>query len=43
LNRRFPTFTADSEVSVSANIDPVLQRRVREAMPDVKLVAGDHP
>jgi sugar/nucleoside kinase (ribokinase family) len=24
-----------------ANIDPVLQRRVREAMPDVKLVAGD--
>jgi sugar/nucleoside kinase (ribokinase family) len=24
-----------------ANIDPVLQRRVREAMPDVKLTAGD--
>jgi sugar/nucleoside kinase (ribokinase family) len=38
---KIPDFYHDSEFLFLANIDPVLQRRVREAMPDVKLVAGD--
>jgi sugar/nucleoside kinase (ribokinase family) len=38
---KIPDAYADSEFLFLANIDPVLQRRVREAMPDVKLVAGD--
>jgi sugar/nucleoside kinase (ribokinase family) len=38
---KIPTAYSDSEFLFLANIDPVLQRRVREAMPDVKLVAGD--
>jgi hypothetical protein len=38
---KIPEEYRDSEFLFLANIDPVLQRRVREAMPDVKLVAGD--
>ncbi|MDR3791995.1 MAG: PfkB family carbohydrate kinase [Terracidiphilus sp.] len=38
---KIPAEYADSEFLFLANIDPVLQRRVRESMPDVKLVAGD--
>jgi sugar/nucleoside kinase (ribokinase family) len=38
---KIPAAYSDSEFLFLANIDPVLQRRVREAMPDVKLVAGD--
>jgi sugar/nucleoside kinase (ribokinase family) len=38
---KIPDSYRDSEFLFLANIDPVLQRRVREAMPDVKLVAGD--
>ena len=38
---KIPAVYADSDFLFLANIDPVLQRRVREAMPDVKLVAGD--
>jgi sugar/nucleoside kinase (ribokinase family) len=38
---KIPPAYADSEFLFLANIDPVLQRRVREAMPQVKLVAGD--
>ena len=38
---KIPSAYRDSEFLFLANIDPVLQRRVREAMPDVKLVAGD--
>ncbi|MFZ1939859.1 MAG: PfkB family carbohydrate kinase [Terracidiphilus sp.] len=38
---KIPAAYADSEFLFLANIDPVLQRRVREAMPGVKLVAGD--
>ena len=38
---KIPEAYKDSEFLFLANIDPVLQRRVREAMPDVKLVAGD--
>jgi len=38
---KIPDAYRDSEYLFLANIDPVLQRRVREAMPDVKLVAGD--
>ena len=38
---KIPAAYRDSEFLFLANIDPVLQRRVREAMPDVKLVAGD--
>ena len=38
---KIPEAYRDSEFLFLANIDPVLQRRVREAMPDVKLVAGD--
>lgn len=38
---RIPPSYADSEFLFLANIDPVLQRRVREAMPGARLVAGD--
>jgi sugar/nucleoside kinase (ribokinase family) len=38
---KLPNEYRDSEFLFLANIDPVLQRRVREQMPDVKLVAGD--
>ena len=38
---KIPEMYRDSEFLFLANIDPVLQRRVREQMPDVKLVAGD--
>ncbi|WP_420237261.1 PfkB family carbohydrate kinase [Telmatobacter bradus] len=38
---KIPAEYNDSQFLFLANIDPVLQRRVREAMPDVKLVAGD--
>jgi sugar/nucleoside kinase (ribokinase family) len=38
---KIPVPYRDSQFLFLANIDPVLQRRVREALPDVKLVAGD--
>ncbi len=38
---KIPDSYRDSEFLFLANIDPVLQRRVRDAMPNVKLVAGD--
>jgi sugar/nucleoside kinase (ribokinase family) len=38
---KIPEAYRDSDYLFLANIDPVLQRRVRDAMPDVKLVAGD--
>jgi sugar/nucleoside kinase (ribokinase family) len=38
---KIPAAYRDSEFLFLANIDPVLQRRVREEMPRVKLVAGD--
>ncbi len=38
---KIPDVYRDSDFLFLANIDPVLQKRVREAMPDVKLVAGD--
>jgi sugar/nucleoside kinase (ribokinase family) len=38
---KIPAEYNDSQFLFLANIDPVLQRRVREAMPGVKLVAGD--
>lgn len=38
---KIPDPYRDSEFLFLANIDPVLQRRVRDAMPGVKLVAGD--
>ena len=38
---KLPDAYRGSEFLFLANIDPVLQRRVREQMPDVKLVAGD--
>jgi len=38
---KIPAEYNDSEFLFLANIDPVLQRRVRESMPGVKLVAGD--
>src|SRR5580658_6580845 len=38
---KIPDVYRDSEFLFLANIDPALQKRVREAMPDVKLVAGD--
>src|ERR1019366_6310809 len=38
---KIPEAYRDSQFLFLANIDPVLQRRVREEMPDVKLVAGD--
>jgi len=41
FNPQIPEAYRDSDFLFLANIDPVLQRRVREQMPDVKLVAGD--
>jgi hypothetical protein len=41
FNPKIPDVYRDSEYLFLANIDPVLQRRVREQMPDVKLVGGD--
>lgn len=38
---KIPDSYLDSEFLFLANIDPVLQSRVRQAMPNVKLVAGD--
>jgi hypothetical protein len=38
---RIPDAYKDSEFLFLANIDPVLQKRVRDAMPQVKLVGGD--
>jgi sugar/nucleoside kinase (ribokinase family) len=38
---KIPDAYRDSEFLFLANIDPILQRRVRESMPQVKLVAGD--
>jgi sugar/nucleoside kinase (ribokinase family) len=38
---KIPDAYRDSDLLFLANIDPVLQRRVREAMPNVRLVAGD--
>ena len=38
---KIPPAYGDSDFLFLANIDPVLQRRVRESMPKVKLVAGD--
>jgi sugar/nucleoside kinase (ribokinase family) len=38
---KIPEAYQDSEFLFLANIDPVLQKRVREAMPQAKLVAGD--
>jgi pfkB family carbohydrate kinase len=38
---KIPEAYSDSEFLFLANIDPVLQRRVREAMPNARLVAGD--
>ena len=38
---KIPDAYRDSEFLFLANIDPVLQRRVREASPKAKLVAGD--
>ena len=41
FNPKIPDAYRDSEFLFLANIDPILQRRVREAMPQAKLVAGD--
>jgi sugar/nucleoside kinase (ribokinase family) len=41
FNPKIPDAYRDSEFLFLANIDPVLQRRVREQMPDVRMVAGD--
>ncbi|HEY1160065.1 MAG TPA: PfkB family carbohydrate kinase, partial [Terracidiphilus sp.] len=38
---KIPDAYRDSEFLFLANIDPVLQRRVREQLPEVRLVAGD--
>ena len=38
---KIPAGYADSEFLFLANIDPVLQLRVRQAMPNVKMVCGD--
>jgi len=38
---KVPEAYLDSEFLFLANIDPVLQKRVRDAMPKVKLVGGD--
>jgi sugar/nucleoside kinase (ribokinase family) len=38
---KIPESYRDSKFLFLANIDPVLQRRVRDEMPDVKLVGGD--
>jgi sugar/nucleoside kinase (ribokinase family) len=41
FNPKIPEAYRDSDFLFLANIDPVLQRRVREQMPGVRLVAGD--
>ena len=41
FNPKIPDAYRDSEFLFLANIDPVLQRRVRDALPQAKLVAGD--
>jgi sugar/nucleoside kinase (ribokinase family) len=41
FNPQIPDAYRDSAFLFLANIDPVLQKRVREQMPQVKLVAGD--
>ena len=38
---KIPDVYRDSQFLFLANIDPVLQRRVREAMPQARMVAGD--
>jgi sugar/nucleoside kinase (ribokinase family) len=38
---KIPEVYQDSEFLFLANIDPVLQKRVRDGMPNVKLVGGD--
>ncbi len=38
---QIPTFYEDSEFLFLANIDPVLQHRVRQQMPNVRMVGGD--
>ena len=38
---KIPEAYSDSDFLFLANIDPVLQRRVREATPQAKLIAGD--
>jgi sugar/nucleoside kinase (ribokinase family) len=38
---KIPDAYRDSDFLFLANIDPVLQRRVRESMPHVRMVAGD--
>ncbi len=38
---KIPEAYKDSDYLFLANIDPVLQLRVRQALPDVKMVAGD--
>ena len=38
---KIPASYQDSDYLFLANIDPVLQLRVRQALPDVKMVAGD--
>ncbi|AFL89986.1 sugar kinase, ribokinase [Terriglobus roseus DSM 18391] len=38
---KIPASYKDTDYLFLANIDPVLQLRVRQAMPDVKMVAGD--
>ncbi len=38
---KIPASYGDSDLLFLANIDPVLQLQVRQAMPNVKLVAGD--
>src|SRR6201996_9239857 len=38
---KIPDAYRNSDFLFLANIDPVLQKRVRDQMPDVKLVAGD--
>ncbi len=41
FNPRIPDSYRDSDFLFLANIDPVLQKRVRSQMPEVKLVGGD--
>jgi sugar/nucleoside kinase (ribokinase family) len=41
FNPKIPDAYRDSEFLFLANIDPVLQQRVRLGLPDVKLTAGD--
>jgi len=41
LNRRFPRLTQTAEYLFLANIDPLLQARVRSQMANVRMVCGD--